>query len=78
MSKKLESVRIVTFAKDYTIGKEKKRVLFRRGEEAAMHVDVAKGLQAKGAELTIKPFDEKSAYAKAKAEFAEQREKVWK
>lgn len=77
----MENVRIVTFNEDYYVkakNKDGKRVMFHKGTTKPMHQKVAENLVSRGAKVSVKPFDEKTALARAKAEFNEAMSSQWK
>lgn len=59
MSSKWDNVRVVTFSEDYK--SKAGKVLYKKGRTVAMHVRNATKLQARGAKLTMKPFDRDKA-----------------
>lgn len=56
MNNKEKNARFVTFKEDYSSkpGKEKGEVIFRKGTTHALHKNVVKQLQDKGAKMDIK------------------------
>lgn len=62
MASKWDNVRVVTFNEDYK--SKQGALLYKKGRTVAMHVRNATKLQARGAKLTMKPFDREKAIKK--------------
>jgi hypothetical protein len=69
MSAKMDNVRVVTFKERYL--SKSGKVLFEKGRTIAMHQRTVRKLEARGAKVDVKPFDEKKERAKLKARLEE-------
>lgn len=66
MGKKLDTLMLVTFKSDYTVGKSGK-TLYKAGTHA-MHANVAAKLEKRlGKDVTVKKYDKKEHLEKIKA-----------
>lgn len=79
MNNKEKNTRVVTFKEDYNSEAGKKAnqpPIYRKGSVHAIHKDLVKKLQDKGAKVDVKPLDVEAMVRRIKAQRAERLKKL--